>query len=1008
MLRPTIVRKVTRLRGVRFASRSPFGLKEFGLRGPGSSDNAFPPDPAERERRRQERQERAPRSAPSFRRRDDDGDVERSSRYEERGFRPRFKSAGRSSRFDSKPTFNSRREVEGEPEWEPDFEPDFETIFKTAATSSSNAAFEPTERAPGVTGPPPATPPPRPQYVANTAPGQPDPSTFPLYRPEPEDRVPTEEEIMTKFPLDSKGLPSIAAIHKEAKTQIVEDAIRNVPEFDEEGLRAFYSSVVLSGAAEEVKQGLAQIEAPESHRHTSKYERARLFQELRARLEAPTDEQAEEGAPAPPSLIPTLPESTPAHIALTAALINLAPAEPRGPTTIPLGIVRKGEWQALLDSFAASGDATGAEVLLSTMERHGVLPTQGQLDQVVEVYAKLGDTAAVARLISDFENVGLEITDHHRDMLVSSYLNGPNGSSEAAISLLTASENISKPFPQSSYGVVLKHLTVSSPTTQVNSHSRALAWDLFAHMRFAAHPQPTRELYTIMINVCSDAREPQPERARDLWIEMTTEGDQIQPKREEFDAIIRALGSTKENYLEAYDLLGQMLGKHEEATLVPFEDSEIQRVISPWTPTIETFAALLEGTKRAGDLDRARWILNEVVDLSRAAAFAHTNSIKGPDAEMMAGVFQTYAAWNPPVTRKSVTRTNGEREEAAAEEAEADEDPTNIAEAEAEAESSTVGPQTSAEALAEAVVLFQQILKDTAAAREGPVSIIQHPFANVRLSRRLVNSYMSVQLKHAKSLADARTTFNETWAELAGSDTIPTSTATFTLRPNGWSYINVLDRCARGRLPTDDRAVAQEWGQEMFEAYRAWQPIALAALGNGPDRASARRRWLAGLAERQVEAAWSAGIRLAAIGEDNERGLALVKEFWGIYPPTAIRETYSPVLKPDLGVRMVDIAAVAEPEIPPHLLFDDVKVLHQHFVRDENWTAVKYLTFVATSYGKALETRRKWRIKGAGVSRELRKKREREGKLAAPRLRRGSLAAPVTSAAAPAAEEEED
>ncbi|MFH7483976.1 hypothetical protein, partial [Salmonella sp. 2019-SM259] len=108
-----------------------------------------------------------------------------------------------------------------------------------------------------------------------------------------------------------------------------------------------------------------------------------------------------------------------------------------------------------------------------------------------------------------------------------------------------------------------------------------------------------------------------------------------------FDAIIRALGSTKENYLEAYDLLRQMLSKHEEATLVPFEDSEIQRVISPWTPTIETFAALLEGTKRAGDLDRARWILNEVVDLSRAAAIAHTNSIKGPDAEMMAGVFQT-------------------------------------------------------------------------------------------------------------------------------------------------------------------------------------------------------------------------------------------------------------------------------------------------------------------------------------------------------------------------------
>lgn len=165
---------------------------------------------------------------------------------------------------------------------------------------------------------------------------------------------------MTKFPLDSKGLPSIEAIHREAKTRIVDDAIRNVPEFNEESLREFYSSVVLSGAAEEVKQGLAQIEAPGSHRPTSKGERAKLFQTLRARLEAPV-EDAEEGAPAPPSLIPALPESTPTHVALTAALINLAPAEPRGPTTIPLGIVRKGEWQALLDGFVSKRELVFAD-----------------------------------------------------------------------------------------------------------------------------------------------------------------------------------------------------------------------------------------------------------------------------------------------------------------------------------------------------------------------------------------------------------------------------------------------------------------------------------------------------------------------------------------------------------------------------------------------------------------------------------------------------------------------
>ncbi|KAL1413667.1 hypothetical protein Q8F55_001446 [Vanrija albida] len=1001
MLRPTIVRKVTRLRGVRFASRSPFGLKEgvasrapprdpeerqrgrsarpdrprFGMRGPGSSDSAFP---ARFGRRRQDRE---PRPAPGL------------------------------DEWPADPALQPRFDPVRKPKFEPSLDDTFEPSFDFEG--------EPAEHAESSLGPPPPTPPPQSHYVANTPPGLPDPSAFPLYRPPREERELTEEQVLATFPLDDKGLPSLDAIHRQAKTRISDEAIRNVPEFAEDALREFYASVVLSGASEEAQQALAQIEAPESHRRTTKKERRELLEALRERLEAPGKQAEEASAEAaaeqteeataetslPVSLIPALPDSTPEHVTLTAALINVAPAEPRGPTTIPLGLVRKGEWQALLDSFAAGNDATGAEVLLSTMERHGALPTTAQLDQVVEVYARQGDTTAVARLISDFENVGLEITDHHRDMLVSSYINGPNGSAKAAISLLTASENIGKPFPQSSYGVVLTHLTVSSPQKQVNAHSRALAWDLFAHMRFAAHPDPQRELYTIMINVCADAREPQPERARDLWIEMTTEGNKIEPKREEFDAIIRALGSTKENYLEAYDLLRQMLSKHEEATLVPFEDTEFQRMVSPWTPTIETFAALLEGTKRAGDLDRARWILNEVVDLSRAAAFAGTNTIKGPDAQMMAGVFQTYAAWNPPVTRQTVTRTN-EAEAAETTEKKEDDGPTNVVEAEAQAESSTVGPQTSAEALREATVLFEQIIKDTTAARAGPVSIIEHPFANVRLSRRLVNSYMSVHLKHAQNLAAARTTFNETWGSLAGSDTIPTTTASFSLRPNGWSYVNVLDRCARGGQDVDDRAVAQEWGVEAFERYREWQPIARAALGSGADRGSARKRWLAGLAERQVESVWSSAIRLAAIGGADERALALVKEFVDIYPPNAIREGYQPVLKPDLGVRMVDIAAVAEPHIPPHLLFDDLKVLHQHLVRDEKWSAVKYLTFVATSYGKVLETRRKWRIKGVGVPRELAKKRAQEGKLGAPHLRRGVLAAPAT-AAAPTAEEED-
>ena len=92
-------------------------------------------------------------------------------------------------------------------------------------------------------------------------------------------------------------------------------------------------------------------------------------------------------------------------------------------------------------------------------------------------------------------------------------------------------------------------------------------------MRLKAHPIPTKQLYTTMIRTCGDPRDPQPERARDLWIEMTQEGNKVSPTREEYDAIIRALGSTKKDYLEAFELLRQMLAKHHDATFVPFEDT---------------------------------------------------------------------------------------------------------------------------------------------------------------------------------------------------------------------------------------------------------------------------------------------------------------------------------------------------------------------------------------------------------------------------------------------------
>jgi hypothetical protein len=558
---------------------------------------------------------------------------------------------------------------------------------------------------------------------------------------------------------------------------------------------------------------------------------------------------------------------------------------------------------------------------------------------------------------------GLTVTDHHRDILISSYLHGTKPNPRAAIEILTASENMGRPFPQSSYNVILTHLVEPTLRTQTDSHSRALAWDLFANMRLSAHSTPTRELYTTMIRACGQSTDPQPERARDLWIELTTGSGRVKPNRQEYDSIIRALGSTKDDYLEAFDLLRQMLALHQEATFVPFEKVDMTERMSPWVPTVETFTALLEGTKRAADLDRARWVLSEVVDLARAAAFSGQN-LKGPDADLMTNVFMTYAAWTPPISRSSVTvqKEAGAEEDAAPE---SDEGPTEVVES--DHDSSNDMPRTAAEALREADMLFQRIITDANAEARGPAAAVHHPFAGVKLTPRLVNSYLSVHLAHAPTYADARRVHEKVWEGLAKLNNGP--------RPNGWTFLDIMGRCTRGSISLVDRPVASVWGAATWDAYRKWADKALKEMDD--DLRQRRHRFVIGLSERQIERMWGYGIRHAALNGDIDLALKRLGEFVQLYPPSDLLKTYQPAPRQEgFKITMMDPTTVAEPNVPPHLLFRDLNMVHQACLRDENMRGVHMIKFATTAYLKALQRRRNWRLNNAGVARVLQKKKK--------------------------------
>lgn len=579
-------------------------------------------------------------------------------------------------------------------------------------------------------------------------------------------------------------------------------------------------------------------------------------------------------------------------------------------------------------------------------------------------------------------------------MYLLSLLRSATPTPQSAITYLRDFERRGQPLPQSAYNVVFSSLLTPTERYQPTSHNRALAWDLFTHMRLLAHPQPSREVYRTMIKACGDSRDPQPERARDLWIEMTTGCDNVVPERDEYDAIIRALSSTKKDYLEAFDLLRQMLDRHQDATFVPFEDQPRQSW-SSFVPTVATFTALLEGTQRAGDLDRARWILSEVVRLVQSSEKLNVGGMVGPTEELLAGVFLTYASWKLTVQKKDIklkgmTMAAGtetplqEKPDSvnmddslevdvlgslASEQSITDAD--NISEMDADSSQ----PRSSADAIREATAIFERILHDYAArSTDDSITYLSHPFKDVNFRTRLINTYLSVHLAHASSLQAAKDVWDRTWASLPRGSTVP----------NGWSYLVVLDRCAagtRGGMTREDREVAFKWGREIWLEYQKWAqtPTTVnhshsASTGTGlvvaddipqtADSWTKRNRWLLGLGDRQIERCWRNIIRIHTLSGDTNTAVSLFQQFYTTYPPTAIKHTYNPLPKDDLEIRMSTVTTTPEADVPPHLIFKDVDVLHQRLVHEEKWEEVGQLKALISHYERALELRRKWRVKG--------------------------------------------
>lgn len=624
----------------------------------------------------------------------------------------------------------------------------------------------------------------------------------------------------------------------------------DLPPYTEADLERFYRTVMASSPAQPPLPLLPAPDAPRRRDLLPKRERKEIIAALVARLEAQgIPESHEQG-------ITTRATSRSRAISLVSRIT------PTAPQTIPTGLITPTETLALLDECLVARDHDAAARVLEVARAHGMSTVAEQEeDALLDARAAAGDVSGVGRQLATMEErMGCVPSRERLAALVRAYL--ARGETHGAVRMLHTFEQRQLALEEPAYASVIAALL--APRSTMKQADKTLAWDLFTHMRLVAHPTPSVEMYNRMIRSCADSKDPQPELALDMFTQMVAENGQT-PVAETYNVLIRALAKVKTYYHEAFRVLRQMLEVHQAALA-----SGAAGGVTGYEPTVDTFNALLEGTKRTGDLGRARWILAE---MAKIAAFMgeRADARMMPNEETLVGVFHTYAAYRPVVARVDVKVARSEtrddpRAQQESTQPEVNESDVDIREELPSPSLLDIGspdfippyqPQTSHEVFTESGQLFELVV-DNMFHRRGA-------FSHVRPTSRLVNAYLSVSLAHAP-LERAVQLRLDLWTSPRMVD--------LGLKPNGWTYLFTLERCASAKNKTERRFVGGEMDR-LWNGYMRWYATEARVVGNmqaGPLVAGdvteddvEKYRMDVGLGPREVERCWIAAIRAFAL-----------------------------------------------------------------------------------------------------------------------------------------------
>lgn len=103
--------------------------------------------------------------------------------------------------------------------------------------------------------------------------------------------------------------------------------------------------------------------------------------------------------------------------------------------------------------------------------------------------------------------------------------------------------------------------------------------------------------------------------------------------------------------------------------------------------------------------------------------------------------------------------------------------------------------------------------------------------------------------------------------------------------------------------------------------------------------------------------------------DKNRDALGVLERFKGRFPASDIVNKVTPTsesLAPTPRIRLSSAINELEDQVPPHILFHDINILHLRLVQEGDLKGVGMVKWACVSYEKALETRRRRRLRDDG------------------------------------------